>query len=377
MLAAETLPDLFALALDLDEARRALLERTLRLDRELGEGLARLLENLTERGSPLDRSPWRALGDGGEAASVMPSRVGPYSIVRELGRGGMARVYLAEERTELFARTLAVKVLDRAPFDDGAIRRFRDEVRILSSLEHPGIARGFPWRKNGRRRLVPGARACRRRRSLSWCRSRALSVRARIERFLESARCVSCPRPWRRPSRPQAGPPSDRPQRSPRLLDFGISSSSIPGRGRARRRTDARALTPAYASPEQFRGESAATPASDVYALGAILYELLAGRRPFAEIESERSRFEARRTRQRSATVDRCAPRHGFQALTGTTESARRPWRVIWRATSTPSASRHCASATEPPRLQRAGERPAPIPRRPTSRGATRRSAIA
>lgn len=326
MLAArETLPDLFALALDLDEeARRALLERTLRLDRELGEGLARLLENLTERGSPLDRSPWRALSDGGEAASVMPSRVGPYSIVRELGRGGMARVYLAEERTELFARTLAVKVLDRAPFDDGAIRRFRDEVRILSSLEHPGIAR---FLHGGRTEdgvwflaleHVDGDDL------LSWCRSRALSVRARIERFLEALDAVSYAH-GRGVVHRDLKPDHlliDHNGR-PRLLDFGISKLVDPGPGaRATTRTDARALTPAYASPEQFRGESA-TPASDVYALGAILYELLAGRRPFAEIESERSRFERAVLDDDPEPPSIVARRVTVsEALTGTTESA-------------------------------------------------------
>ena len=291
----ESLPDLFARALDLDEvARRALLERTLGENRELGEGLARLLENLTEQASPIDRSPWRELDESGEGAGAIPARIGPYSIVRELGRGGMARVYLAEERTDLFARTLAVKVLDRAPFDDGAIRRFRDEVRILSSLEHPGIAR---FLHGGRTddgvwflalEHVDGDDL------LSWCRAHSLSVRACVESFLEALDAISFAH-GRGIVHRDLKPDHlliDRAGR-PRLLDFGISKlvDPEPGGGRAATRTDARALTPAYASPEQFRGESA-TPASDVYSLGAILYELLVGRRPFAEIESERSRFE-------------------------------------------------------------------------------------
>ena len=70
-----------------------------------------------------------------------PERIGPYRIVRELGRGGMGRVFLAEEEAEDFRRTVALKVIHRPGLDDEAIRRFRDEVRILASLEHPGIAR--------------------------------------------------------------------------------------------------------------------------------------------------------------------------------------------------------------------------------------------
>lgn len=293
--AAESLPDLFARALDLDEAaRRRLLEQTLAENRQLGEGLARLLENLTEQASPLDRSPWRELGETGEAASALPARIGPYSILRELGRGGMARVYLAEEKTELFTRTLAVKVLDRAPFDDGAIRRFRDEVRILSSLEHPGIARFLHGGRTEDGAWFLALEHVDGENLLSWARERDLSVRDRVALLVEALEAVGYAHERgvvHRDLKPDHllidahG--------KPRLLDFGISKLIDPetGAGLSTTRTDSRALTPAYASPEQFRGE-AASPASDVYSLGAILYELLADRRPFAEAQAERASLE-------------------------------------------------------------------------------------
>jgi len=290
----ETLPELFARAIELEgEDRRELLDRTLADDPQIGERLQRLLATRSSGASPLDRSPWRELGEDGENAGGAPTSIGPYSILHELGRGGMARVYLAEERTDLFARRLALKVLDRAPFNDSAIRRFRDEVRILSSLDHPGIAR---FLHGGRTEdglwylaleHVDGDDL------LSWCRARALCVRERVARFLEALDAVGYAHE-RGVVHRDLKPDHlliDR-DGHPRLLDFGISKlvGADPGAER-KTTTEGRALTPAYASPEQFRGE-AATPASDVYALGAILYELLASRRPFANLEPERSRLE-------------------------------------------------------------------------------------
>ncbi len=282
---SEALPELFARAFELDDAgRRALVNDVLGRDPALGAELALLLEGAGETGSPLDRAPWRPDVEPVGLDQRLPERVGPYRIVRELGRGGMGRVFLAEEETEDFKRAVALKVIDRPAFDDDAVRRFRDEVRILSSLEHPGIAR---FLAGGRApdgtwflalELVEGEDL------LTWARARELDVRARVALFvtvLDAVRFAHARGVVHRDLKP-GHLLIDRDGR-PRLLDFGISKLVDPDtrQSLALTRTESRALTPAYASPEQFRGEPVTT-ASDVYALGTILYELVAGRRPFA-----------------------------------------------------------------------------------------------
>lgn len=283
------LPELFERAIELDGAgRKALIEEVAGRDRELAEELALLLASSGETGSPLDRAPWRPDGEPENSDRPLPERIGPYRIVRELGRGGMGRVFLAEEETDDFKRAVALKVIDRPDGDSEAVRRFRDEVRILSSLEHPGIAR---FLAGGRAadgtwflalELVEGQDL------ISYARERGLSVRSRVELFvavLDAVRFAHARGVVHRDLKP-GHLLIDREGR-PRLLDFGISKLVDPDarQSLALTRTESRALTPAYASPEQFRREPV-TPAADVYALGTVLYELLAGRRPFAAKQS-------------------------------------------------------------------------------------------
>ena len=293
-MSADRLPDLFAQALELDPAgRHALVREVATEDAALARELERLLLAESET-SPLDRSPWGAVGAPigleGEAASdePPPERIGPYRILRELGRGGMGRVFLAEEEAEDFRRTVALKVIYRPGFDEQAIRRFRDEVRILASLEHPGIARflGGGRAPDGTWFLalehVEGEDLIR------YAAGRQLSVPERIRLALDVLDAVQFAHERGvvhrdlKPGHLLIGRDG-----RPRLLDFGISKLVDPqsGESLALTRTEARAMTPAYASPEQFRGERV-TGASDVYSFGVLLYELLAGERPFAAVDS-------------------------------------------------------------------------------------------
>lgn len=135
------LPDLFAEALELGDAeRRRLLDRIAEQSPPRAERLAAMLLAAERQNSLLDGTPPGISGREPPAAES-PERVGPYRILHEIGRGGMGRVFLAEQVEAAFRRTVALKLLDRAASGEEGVRRFRDEVRILASLEHPGIAR--------------------------------------------------------------------------------------------------------------------------------------------------------------------------------------------------------------------------------------------
>ncbi len=205
--------------------------------------------------------------------------LGSYRLGEVIGRGGMGVVHLAEHVDPRLARRAAVKVLRRdvRPEDQ---RRFLDEQRILSRLEHPNIARlldagvgpdGAPFLIM---EYVDGTPL------LEHCRERALDVPARLELF--EAVCAAVQYAHSHLVVHRDLKPSnilvDREGR-PRLLDFGIAKLLDAPEAEALTRTGQHLLTPEYASPEQFRGEPATT-LSDVYSLGVVLYELLCGRRP-------------------------------------------------------------------------------------------------
>ena len=130
----DRLPDLFLEAQELaGEEREALLKRVESEDPTLAEELGRLLSTGEGDASPIDGPP--------PGIAAAPTAVGPYRIVREVGRGGMGRVFLAEQETPDFKRTVALKIVDRPGHEVESVRRFRDEVRILAALDHPNIVR--------------------------------------------------------------------------------------------------------------------------------------------------------------------------------------------------------------------------------------------
>ena len=213
----------------------------------------------------------------------MPDRIGPYVPQRELGRGGMGTVYLAERQGGDFTQTVAVKLLRAAVDDVDLQRRFRTERRILAGLQHPNIATmhdggttaaGLPYVAM---EYVDGVDL------LSHCRERRLDVAARLRLFVKVCRAVAHAHRnliVHRDLKP--GNILVTANGEPKLLDFGIAKllaadETTPEAAPATR-TGHMLLTPEYSSPEQVRGE-AITTATDVYSLGAILYELLCGRR--------------------------------------------------------------------------------------------------
>ena len=212
-------------------------------------------------------------------------RIGPYRTVHLLGHGGMGSVYLAERADGQFDQQVALKLL-RTGFDtEERTRRFLAERQILATLTHPNIARlldggvaeaGQPFFVM---EYVDG-------RPLGqYCDAHRLSIQERLRLFVTVCRAVQYAHRnliVHRDLKPSNILVTD--GGTVKLLDFGIAKlldpDALPSHSAPRTRTGFLPMTPAYASPEQVRGE-AITTASDVYQLGIILYELLIGRRPY------------------------------------------------------------------------------------------------
>ncbi|MCC6336190.1 MAG: protein kinase [Myxococcales bacterium] len=209
-----------------------------------------------------------------------PKTVGRYLLREKLGAGGMGTVWAAHDSS--VDRLVAVKVLHESQ-GDGAHRtqRFLHERQVLAGLEHPHIARlldagetddGRPWFAMD---LVDGQPLD------AWCDGRRLTVRQRLELMLPVLAAVSHAHQHlvvHRDLKPGNILVDSR--GAPRLVDFGLARL-LEGPGAGLTQTGMTPMTPAYASPEQVRRESAATP-SDVFSLGVVLYELLSGVSPWA-----------------------------------------------------------------------------------------------
>jgi non-specific serine/threonine protein kinase/serine/threonine-protein kinase len=226
-----------------------------------------------------------AVGVGRVAATAVTDGlpIGAYRIVRELGRGGMGTVYLGERADAQFDMRVAIKLIKRGMDSDGVLQRFRHERQILAGLEHPNIARlldggttdeGVPYFVM---EYVDGQPID------EYCRSRQLPIEQRLDLFQQVCHAVSYAHQHLVVHRDIK--PSNilvTAEGVPKLLDFGIAKLLEAGDGTTTIVTEigAGAMTPQYASPEQLRGERVTT-VSDVYALGVLLYELLAGQRPY------------------------------------------------------------------------------------------------
>ncbi len=219
------------------------------------------------------------VGPDREAGGLRPGQiVGRYCIVREIDRGGMATVYEAARSDGVFRRRVALKILRRGLDTDDLIRRFHAEREILSSLVHPNIARILDGGSTGDGRpylvmeLVDGQPLA------DFVESGELDLGRRLDLFLEVAEAVRFAHGRlviHRDIKP-ANVLVDS-EGHAKLLDFGIAKILAPDGG-ATALTRHAPMTPAYASPEQTRGERMTT-ASDVFQLGILLFELATGSR--------------------------------------------------------------------------------------------------
>lgn len=213
--------------------------------------------------------------------TVAGLRLGAYEIIREIGRGGMGAVYLARRADQTFEKEVAIKLLKRGTDTDEVLRRFRAERQILARLEHPNIARlldagtaadGLPYLVMEYVQGVP---------ITEFSDAHKLTARQRVELIVQVCGAVQFAHQnlvVHRDLKPRNILVTA--EGVPKLLDFGIakllSDESEAGQVTVQ---GGQRLTPGYASPEQVRGEPVTT-ASDVYSLGALLYELLGGHSP-------------------------------------------------------------------------------------------------
>ena len=210
------------------------------------------------------------------------TRIGPYRIVREIGRGGMGAVYLAERDDEHYQQQVAIKLIKPGLGGDVIRRRFRNEMQILAELNHPNIARlfdagttadGLPYLVM---EYVEGSPIN------VFCDQHQLSVEQRLRLFCTVCEAVQYAHQHlviHRDIKP--GNILVTSEGLPKLVDFGIAKLLQDGTLAPDLTATAMPfMTPQYASPEQVRGESVTT-ATDVYSLGVVLYELLSGHAPY------------------------------------------------------------------------------------------------
>ncbi len=260
------------------KSRPAYLAHACGTDAKLRQEVESLLELedeaddfLPEPALPLDARP----------ALRKESRIGPYRIRELLGRGGMGAVYRAV-REDDFEKQVAIKLLQSDLVNEATVLRFHNERQILARLEHPAIARLFDGgtTADGRPFLVmeyvEGVPID------EYCDLHQLSTRRRLGLFLRVCSALAFAHQnlvVHRDLKPGNILITD--DGAPKLLDFGIAKLIDPDDALRRDLTRGmeQPMTPRYASPEQVRRQPITT-ASDIYALGALLYRLLTGRLP-------------------------------------------------------------------------------------------------
>lgn len=209
-------------------------------------------------------------------------RVGPYRLIRELGSGGMATVWLAERADGSWQRQVALK-LPRSGWALGLAQRMARERDILATLEHPHIARLYDAGSTETGRPYLSMEYIDGQPIDAYVHQHALAVPARLRLLLQVAEAVSHAHARLVVHRDLK--PSNilvTPGGQVRLLDFGVAKLLQGDVTCATHLTllTGRALTPDYASPEQIHNQ-ALTVASDVYSLGVVMYEVLTGQRPY------------------------------------------------------------------------------------------------
>jgi eukaryotic-like serine/threonine-protein kinase len=265
-------------------------ERRTFLDQVCGtdDDLRRELESLLDCDTPDQRLvdipvlPGISPDELDSSSAMGGGRIGPYRLIRQIGHGGMGAVYLGIRDDDQYQKQVAIKLLKRGMDTDVMLRRFRRERQILANLEHPFIARlidggatevGLPYLVMEYVDGVP---------ITTYCAEKGLSITERLRLFrlvCEAVQYAHQNLVVHRDIKPSNILTSR--EGMPKLLDFGIAKVLDAGTpaGVTYTQREYRMLTPDYASPEQVNGSPIST-ASDIYSLGAVLFELLTGEHP-------------------------------------------------------------------------------------------------
>jgi serine/threonine protein kinase/tetratricopeptide (TPR) repeat protein len=267
--------------LDADPTQRPeILDRLCGADTDLRTTVESLLA-MESKAEQLDTAVLPGSALWADPPEKPPAQIGPYTILNEIGRGGMGVVYLADRADGEYRKRVAIKLITSARRDSNSDQRFRRERQILAQLEHPGIARlldggatpsGQPYLVM---EYVEGPPL------LAWCEQRNLSVPSRLLLFLSVCDAVAYAHQnliVHRDLKP--GNILVTTVGDPKLLDFGLARVLDSDAETEITTAGPTPMTVAYASPEQIRGERQ-TVASDVYSLGVILYEVLTAHRPY------------------------------------------------------------------------------------------------
>jgi len=222
-----------------------------------------------------------------DAASGAGDLIGPYRVIREIGRGGMGRVFLASRADGQFEQQVALKLVRSGPYGGEILNRFLRERQILARLQHPNIARLLDGGVTSDERPYFAMEYVDGQPITTYCTAHRLDVHGRLDLFTAVCDAVQYAHQnlvVHRDLKPSNTLVTAAGQ--VKLLDFGIAKVLHEQMGedegqhdRTLTRLGSGPMTPEYASPEQVRGEPVTT-ATDVYALGALGYELLTGRGP-------------------------------------------------------------------------------------------------
>lgn len=314
----DKLNELFFAALDCEASRRpAFLEKACGDDRELRLELEEMLA-VEEDTHALALESRLLSGDDTSTGpeTLVGTRIGPYRLEKLIGEGGMGEVYLADRDDDQYQQKVALKLVRPGYRNVELLTRFRVERQVLARLNHPNITRLLDGGidSDGRPYLVmqyiEGTPIT------QFCDKNGLSIDERLALF--SKVCAAVHYAHRNLVVHRDLKPSNilvTKEGEVKLLDFGIAKLLDPeseGLSMAVTRSQIRLMTPEYAAPEQVRGD-VITTATDVYALGVLLYEMLTGRRPYKldkriQAEVERIICEEDPRRPSTAVTDEAAP---------------------------------------------------------------------